>query len=332
MAAGAHVRSDSTTYAFFGFTLSSNFPFSRHLLRGEGRPDLTFSWLESPPPYLHADRSRPDYNLSCRIEGRVCTVSGFSDAACESLRFSSIADFFLWPDRIVGCPAPGSDIRVAEAVFLGSIAGLWLERRGISPLHGAAVEVGASAVAFLGPKGSGKTTLAAEFLRRGHPLLSDDILAVRSEPESFEIQPALPEIRMWPEQVKEFVASQVPQVPRSKVYLPVGGAGGYGSFCPEPRRLVRVYLPRRTDGTEGTSVPTLKEIHGRDAVRQLLGNMLLPRIADAAGLAAGRLDVLTRLVEQVPVRRLVYPSGMQRLQQVADAVAADIRRDRAEPQ
>jgi hypothetical protein len=38
---------------------------------------------------------------------------------------------------------------------------------------------------------------------------------------------------------------------------------------------------------------------------------------EAAGLQPARLDRLARLVQSVPVRRLVYPSGFERLEEVA---------------
>lgn len=45
-----------------------------------------------------------------------------------------------------------------------------------------------------------------------------------------------------------------------------------------------------------------------------------PHIVEAAGWQADRLGALSQLVEQVPVRRLVYPNGVEHLPQVVDAI------------
>lgn len=50
--------------------------------------------------------------------------------------------------------------------------------RGYELLHAAAVATPTGAAAFVGPTGAGKSSLVAELVRRGHRLLSDDVLAI----------------------------------------------------------------------------------------------------------------------------------------------------------
>lgn len=49
---------------------------------------------------------------------------------------------------------------------------------GYEALHAAAVQTPAGVVAIVGASGAGKSTLAAELVRRGHPLVGDDVLVV----------------------------------------------------------------------------------------------------------------------------------------------------------
>ena len=60
--------------------------------------------------------------------------------------------------------------------LLGPVMGFVLRLRGITCLHASAVMVDNRALAFLGPPGAGKSTLAAAFALSGHPVLSDDVL------------------------------------------------------------------------------------------------------------------------------------------------------------
>jgi hypothetical protein len=50
--------------------------------------------------------------------------------------------------------------------------------QGFELLHASAVEVDDGIVAFVAPSGGGKSSLAAELCRRGHPIVCDDVLAV----------------------------------------------------------------------------------------------------------------------------------------------------------
>ena len=87
----------------------------------------------------------------------------------------------------------GSEIAVAPnerasddsiALFIaGPALAVALHQRGDLVLHASAVAIGGRAIALLGEKGAGKSTLSATLLARGHSLLSDDIVAVRSGPD-----------------------------------------------------------------------------------------------------------------------------------------------------
>jgi hypothetical protein len=53
--------------------------------------------------------------------------------------------------------------------------------RGLELLHAGAVLTQRGAIAIAGPTGAGKSSLVAELMRRGHRLLSDDVLALESD-------------------------------------------------------------------------------------------------------------------------------------------------------
>ncbi len=82
--------------------------------------------------------------------------------------------------RVLSCAPDGTgsaDLswqRVLLDTVLWSVSHL----RGFEMLHASAIETDRGAVAFCGHSGRGKTSIAAEFLRRGLPLFTDDILAI----------------------------------------------------------------------------------------------------------------------------------------------------------
>ncbi len=80
--------------------------------------------------------------------------------------------------EIVCAPRPNSSEDFVRGHLLGRVLATCLHDEGFLVLHGSAVTIGGGAVAFLAPKGSGKTTLAAMLVAAGAGLLTDDSLPV----------------------------------------------------------------------------------------------------------------------------------------------------------
>ena len=74
---------------------------------------------------------------------------------------------------------------------------------------------------------------------------------------------------------------------------------------------------RRAEGEGGVEI---QPVSRSEALIELVRHSFSPRLVEAAGLQPSRLDRLSRLVRQVPVRRLSYTSGFERLPEVAEAL------------
>jgi hypothetical protein len=68
--------------------------------------------------------------------------------------------------------------------------------RGYEALHASAVESPWGIVAVAAPTGTGKTTLALELMRRGWPLVSDDVLPLLSTPDGVIAHPGTPHMNV----------------------------------------------------------------------------------------------------------------------------------------
>jgi hypothetical protein len=67
---------------------------------------------------------------------------------------------------------------------------------GSEALHASAVDSPLGAIAIVAPSGAGKTTLALELMRRGHALLTDDVLTLSEGPDGFVAHPATPHMNL----------------------------------------------------------------------------------------------------------------------------------------
>jgi hypothetical protein len=68
-----------------------------------------------------------------------------------------------------------------QRLFFAQVVPLAAVAQGLDLLHASAIELGGRAVAFTGAPGSGKTSLAAQLVARGHGFVTDDVLAVETD-------------------------------------------------------------------------------------------------------------------------------------------------------
>jgi hypothetical protein len=161
----------------------------------------------------------------------------------------------------------------------------------------------------------------------GALLLTDDIAAVEEDGPAFQVSPAYPQMRMWPDEAGHFLghSEHLPRVhPDLEKRRVAVGPSGLGELHPGPLPLATVYVARRRE-EPGIEIHDLSPM---ESMIELIRHSFAPELMQAAGLQPGRMDVLARLVRRVPVRRLVYPSGFERLPEVVEAV---VRNQESEP-
>jgi hypothetical protein len=232
------------------------------------------------------------------------------------LHFPGLAEFSLEGDAALAAPQPGASAGHIEAAFLSIVIALWLEQRGLRCLHAAAVAYHGQALALLAESGQGKSSLAAACLAAGATLLSDDIVPVN---ERFWAHPGYPRLGLWPGQAAAL--GLPPQAPLAeaagdKLRLPLAKE----TFHNRPLPLAGLFLLQRLDPPADLPGPRLERVSGQEALIALVRYSFLPRLSAALGLQRARLASLARLAVSVPVYRLVYPSGVERLGEVVQAV------------
>ena len=96
--------------------------------------------------------------------------------------------------RILVDPRPDADPSGVRLFLLGSCLGALLHQRELLVLHGCAIRVGDACLIVAGHTGAGKSTVAAAFLKRGHQVLADDVVAVDAHGNAL---PGVPRIKLW---------------------------------------------------------------------------------------------------------------------------------------
>lgn len=197
--------------------------------------------------------------------------------------------------------------------------------RGYPSLHASAVRLNGEAVVFLGPKGRGKSTLAAGLLRRGAALMADDVLPLVERDGTIRGLPGLPFMKLWQSSVEHALdlTEALPNVTPLIEKKVLNVTGRYAvSNAPEPLRAL--YLLQRAADPQGPNGIAISDISGKEALMVLfehtgLRGLMLP------GEIAPLMPLYTRLLRQAPVRALRYPDGFEHQEHVAQALVDDLR-------
>jgi hypothetical protein len=174
----------SFDHAFHGWTLRAPMPL--HSFAVAPRPSseiVVVDWSADPLPDYAADdeaclakEDRPDGTLFYRI--------GAGDAG-YSLHMPEIVDFLVSSDlrRIDMWRGDDVDEAIVDVILGGILSATVIMLGGDLTLHASAVYADDMALAFVGQRGMGKSTMAAIMCRDGGArLISDDVLRVLPDP------------------------------------------------------------------------------------------------------------------------------------------------------
>jgi hypothetical protein len=214
---------------------------------------------------------------------------------------------------------PPLTIEDTATYLLGPIMGFVMLLRGIVCLHASAVVIDSEAVALVGPAGSGKSTTAAAFSNTGFNILADDVVTLDDRAGEFLVRPAYPSIRLWPASVRTLYGSEshLPLLTPNwdKRYLDLTPW-----FPSQPVPLSAIYL--FGERVDEPNAPFVRPIDRTEALLSLIANTYTNYLIDKS-MQARQFDLLTRVLAEVPVRRLTPHADARRIQQLCDCILDD---------
>lgn len=227
--------------------------------------------------------------------------------------------------RTIECyPDEGMSRQDIECWLFGLVLAYLLQGRSIFSLHGAAVECQGRAIGFLGSNGYGKSTLAYFFLRKGHRLVTDDVLALVDNGRHFMALPACPSMNLWPKTMAKLGSENVNLSPLedSELKARLSLKDTESLFCRSEVPLERLYLlnPIREGYGERIEISHVSPSFGlRELFRHTRAGSVLG-VADQKRL----LRVFGRLASTVPIRKLEFAGGFDKLPAIYDAILQDV--------
>lgn len=204
-----------------------------------------------------------------------------------------------------------------QALLLSqALAGAFVQR-GLLVLNGSAVQVGRRTLLICGPPGSGRSTLAAGLMTRGHQALADGLCLIGAK--NSLLWPGLPRLELYPDSRQHLgldgpgAASIRPGIARGYIEL-----RDRADSSPKPIAITDlIHLGGLPDVRGGSLASALR---GMAAFRRLHAALYDNILVDALGCQAETFKALQRLNKRLRVHDLHHPLRFDALNASLDVI------------
>lgn len=187
-----------------------------------------------------------------------------------------------------------------RAFFLAWGLGALLHQRNIFPLHGSVIGLGAECVAFCAPSGTGKSSLAALFVKKGYALLDDNIAAIARVDGVFQVYPGAPLIR-FTRDVMERAGDSLSQFGPAQPVLDKYAVQVRQNFSARPQPLKKIYALARSGRVR------LTPLNGAVRFDTLMQNTFCPQFLRGMEKFPRHFQTVWALAAQLPVVDVELP-------------------------
>lgn len=214
-------------------------------------------------------------------------------------------------------------VREARLFVTGSAFGAWAYQSRRIPFHCGVVTKGNLGFAITGPSGVGKSTLTTGLVQRGYGFMSDDVVVFDASPGGdVAITPSFPRIKLW-QDAADLLSIETTTLSRlhrdmDKFHVP---------FAPEriteSANLAAVFCLRFD---EACTQPSACRLSTPEAMRALRANIYRPALAPALGLEEVAFNLISTILQKVPVIDLVRPRDLRNFDASIDVFDHEVER------
>lgn len=234
-------------------------------------------------------------------------------------RLIDLADFRVTDSEIIAYAYNADEIIFAEKELFDTILPLYLELNGYLVLHASAIALGSKAYVFTAYSGRGKSSLAGGLVQRGGQFIADDRVVIDTRSDPYLVLPGYPVLRLWAD-----AAAYFPDLPTYPIMHPdwrkhLVSLESWGQMQTTPCPLGGIFL---VDCNPDYDDIHFTPLHGHAGIFRLLhSSSIYTAVIDVQ---AHRLQLITSLTAQIPVKIFSYPAAYARLPESLDALLAEI--------
>ena len=230
------------------------------------------------------------------------------------LNIEDVARYYVADGRDLVIERRGGSDHDISVYFTGSVLAAMLQQRGVATMHASAVRTDAGAVLFLGASGAGKSSLLAALVKRGYPMMADDVSGLVLDGAVPTVLPAFPCTRLWADALNHLAwwprAGQRVRKDLNKHLAPVD------DFHPLPLALRACFvltLSELDDIEIGMVAPS-------EALLRLGRYTYRKKYLPCLGRAKGHFRILEAVAKRVPVLSVTRPEHSFQLGSLAEQI------------
>ena len=304
--------SELQCYQVYGFTFESSIAFPE-LLKSKRRAEVTIEYGSVPTEIINPTDSFYYYQTSPEQ---------------VLLLIPKIGRFLIERgEHITIEPLAGVSETSVRLYLLGYGLGILLLQRSYFPLHASVIAFGDSdCIAFFGPSGLGKSTLAKALQQRGFAILSDDLCVMDLQcPSKIQVFPGYPQIKLR-ENVAAMLEEEIINTHKAneldnKFYVTFKDG-----FCSTPRRLVQLFALEQDEDSSTTSI---KPLRGIEKVMALVYNTYRLEMLKGMGLSARHFEMCSQIAQQLPISQIKRSANLSSLHSFVDLILQYIEQSTA---
>jgi hypothetical protein len=208
---------------------------------------------------------------------------------------------------------------IRSFIFDVPISGI-MHQRGMLPLYGAAIEKDGFANVICGISGTGKSTIAYEFIKRGYKILSDDITVLMNSGNGLDVLPGYPSLRLPLDVLKrdELKIEDYPQIRKGILQkrIPIPSK----NFYPEKLPLRKVYIVSSWNKNEVKKFD-LEENYTKF---NLLHDSMHRQYLSGMGSGFSLVKITAQLMSNTPAAQIVHTRIVKEIKETVDMIEEDM--------
>jgi hypothetical protein len=227
---------------------------------------------------------------------------------------------FLIDERTITVSwSPPATVEDVATYLLGPILAFVVRLGGTLAIHASAFVIDDRALLVSGVAGAGKSTIAAAFLSRGMPMLTDDVAAIQWRGDVPWVLPGYARLRLWDDSAEALYGSSdvlaLLTPTWTKRYV-----DARDRFVLESKAICAIVAlaPRHDEPTR------VRRLSGHEAAMALLVRTAMTSLLDPA-LRERELDEVTRLAARVPVIEVTPHRDLRATDELIDVIAAAVQ-------
>ena len=326
-------------YSLYGLDIRSNRPVpGLVMLLQPGRADVNVTFIQVEQVYFQPETAHQVYASPGELANGAPHLNVWVDPLCQSTYLGiQYSDGQGFASFLINREGSQVQVLLAETIpfkdvlsyFLGPVIGCVLRVRGIICLHAGVFAVGGKALAIIGPKGMGKSTMVAAMAYQGLPVLSDDIAALAEVDRQVIVSLGYPRLRLWPKTIEVLPGISAEGLPKilsfaEKRFVSLDtdcdGAGRWKFQC-HPLPLAAIYVLAGRGPEDRLAIRSFSKSSG---LLQLMRNTY-PEYPLHPSDHGRNFNALQNLMKMVVLREVIVPDGLDNLPQTRAAILDDFR-------